>query len=169
MSASQIKYIYKIVPDAYHGTELELAKKIVKENNFQHSRGDRPYLGEGIYFFEAALARSIKWATKKFKEGQIGVIKAVINLGSCLDLTNPDNIRLLRRLKNRLLQKLPVVSIPYVINACAVMYKVDTVRAAFPKETWRTEDDFPNYELIICVKNKNSITKITLVYEGLIQ
>jgi hypothetical protein len=168
MASPQFKYVYKIIPDAYHGTGLETAKKIVKDNRFHHSHNDR-YLGKGIYFFESALARAIKWAEDKFKKGQIGVIKAIINLGSCLDLTNPENINLLIRLKKKLIQEKKLTSITnaYVINVCAKINNVDTVRAPFYKGDWR--EDFHNIELIICVRNNASIMGMSLIYEGVIR
>jgi len=173
MASSQIKYIYKIVPDAYHGTKLEIAKKIIQENKFQpspYSYGDHPYLGKGVYFFEGALARAIKWAQDKFKKGEIGIIKAIINLGSCLDLTDPENIKLLKRLKRTLLKEkaLPSVTNAYAINACAVIHRVDTVRSPFYKGNW-SGSGIPNIELIICVRNNKSIMEMSLVYQGVIR
>lgn len=168
-----IKYIYKIVPDAYHGTKLEIAKKIISENKFQFSpyrRGDHPYLGKGVYFFEVALARAIKWAEDKYKKGEIGVIKAIINLGNCLDLTDPDNIKLLKYTEKKLIEEkgLETITNAYVINACAAIHDVDTVRSPFYKGNW-TGSNFPNIELIICVRKDRSIGEISLVYEGVIR
>jgi len=173
MASPHIKYIYKIIPDAYHGTKLELAKKIIKDNKFRFSsyrHGDHPYLGKGVYFFEGALARAIKWAEDKFKRGEIGVIKAIINLGSCLDLTDPENIKLLKRLKTSLItdKGLPTVTNAYAINVCAAIYNVDTVRFAFYKGNW-TWSDIPNMELIICVRKNRSISEMSMVYQGVIR
>lgn len=173
MASAHIKYIYKIVPDAYHGTKLEIAKKIITENKFEDSPyryGDHPYLGKGVYFFEGALARAIKWSQDKFKKGEIGVIRAIINLGSCLDLTDPDNIKLLKYTKAKLLRDkgLPVVTNAYVIHTCAAIHDVDTVRSPFYKGSW-PGSDFPNIELIICVRKNRSIGEMSLIYEGLIR
>jgi len=171
MAAVQFKYVYKIVPEAYHGTKLDVAKKIISENKFQHSPyryGDHPYLGKGIYFFEAALSRAVKWAKDKVKDGEIGVIKAIINLGSCLDLTNPDNIRLLIRLKKKLIKEKGLTSVTnaFVIHTCGIIYNVDTVRAPLFKGE---REGFHNIELIICVRNDKSIMEMSLVYEGVIR
>lgn len=173
MASSQIKYIYKIVPDAYHGTKLEIAKKIIGEDKFHHSlysHGNHPYLGRGVYFFEGALARAVKWAWGKFKRGEIGIIKAIINLGSCLDLTDPDNIKLLKYTESKLLGEkgLKTVTTAYVINACAAIHDVDTVRSSFYKGSW-PGSEFPNNELIICVRKNRAIGAMSLVYEGVIR
>lgn len=173
MASAQIKYIYKIVPDAYHGTKLEIAKKIITDNKFQISpyrHGDHPYLGKGIYFFEGALARAIQWAQDKFKRGEIGVIKAIINLGSCLDLTDPDNIKLLKRLKRSLIVEkgLATVTNAYTINACAAIHNVDTVRCAFYKGIW-PGSNIPNIELIICARDNRPIVEMSLVCQGVIR
>lgn len=171
MAPSKIKYVHKIVPEAYHGTRLDIARTIISEKKFQHSPyryGDHPYLGEGVYFFEAALARAIKWAADKFKNGKMGIIKAIVNLGSCLDLSDPDNIKLLIRLKRKLLEEKQLTSVTnaYVIHTCGIMYNVDTIRASFPK---RQTEGFHNIEVIICVRNDNSIMEMSLVYEGVIR
>ncbi|MCK9377542.1 MAG: hypothetical protein M0P73_15495 [Syntrophobacterales bacterium] len=171
MTPSEIKYIHKIVPEAYHGTKLDVAKKIIREKKFHHSSyksGDRPYLGKGIYFFESALSRAITWAENRFKVGEIGVIKAVINLGSCLDITDPNNIKLLIKLKKKLIKEkgLTSVTTAYVIHTCGIMYNVDTIRGLFPKGE---PEGFHDVELIICVRNNNSIMEMSLVYEGVIR
>jgi hypothetical protein len=166
--ASKFKYVYKIVPDAYHGTSLEVAKRIITDNRWHHSSSDR-YLGKGVYFFESALERAKKWAEDKFKKGEIGIIKAIINLGSCLDLTDPENINLLISLRKKLIKerKLKSVTNAYVINACAKIYNVDTVRAPFYKGEWR--EGFYNIELVICVRKNASIMSLSLIYEGAIR
>lgn len=61
------------------------------------SRNDYDWLGEGIYFWEHSPERAWQWARdaaernrRKGKRFTAAVVGAVIQLGSCLDLTDAD-------------------------------------------------------------------------------
>ena len=62
-----VKYFIKIVPDAFHGTEIEVAKKIHRDKKFIPGLNDQYYLGDGIYFYEASLEHAKIWGRKRLK------------------------------------------------------------------------------------------------------
>ncbi|HEU0013294.1 MAG TPA: hypothetical protein VFQ45_06395 [Longimicrobium sp.] len=69
---------------AYHGTEATAAVSILS-HNFQPSRNDYDWLGDGAYFFQDAPARAWEWARRRFG-ADAAVIGAEIDLTDCLDL-----------------------------------------------------------------------------------
>jgi len=89
-----IKFEDKVIPDAYHGTSKAFAENIIRMKKFQPSSGDHCYLGDGIYFFETGKEHAKWWARKQYPGTQIAVIIAVVQLGRCLDLGNPEHIGL---------------------------------------------------------------------------
>ena len=92
MAQSAIKYFEKIVPDAYHGTSMQESEEILRDGGFICSNHDELYLGMGVYFFESSEWNAKDWASrrawKKFRTDNIGILRATINLGRCLDLNN---------------------------------------------------------------------------------
>jgi hypothetical protein len=72
----------------YHGTTAAAAVAILREGFIAHpSRGD--WLGRGTYFFENDEERSKLWAQERARRERDSavVIRAVLNLAACLDLT----------------------------------------------------------------------------------
>jgi hypothetical protein len=59
---------------------------------------DHDWLGHGIYFWEYAPARAMRWAEERSKRsgGKPAVVGAIIQLGICLDLTNERDTNNLR-------------------------------------------------------------------------
>jgi hypothetical protein len=77
---------------AYHGCALETAQKLLGGSSFVPSKKDYDWLGAGIYFWENDVLRAYQWAIEArrgFKHPS--VVGAVIELGSCLDLTIGDH------------------------------------------------------------------------------
>lgn len=82
----------------YHGTSELSAKKIIQQNKFNLSTGDRHWLGKGIYFFEHADL-SVWWAKTKSKKSKsvyfynspISVLEVIISVDrdKFLDLSDP--------------------------------------------------------------------------------
>ena|SRR5829696_3097742 len=70
----------------YHGTDPAFAERLVLGEvapaDWAPSENEYDWLGHGIYFWEYAPDRARAWARKG------GVIGAIINLGTCLDLTD---------------------------------------------------------------------------------
>src|SRR5437667_3177918 len=87
----------KIVPDAYHGTDVANIESI-NANGFRIGTGADLYLGDGIYFFEGS-----KWHAENFLKQQnanckVAIYRCTINLGRCLDLNNEDHKEAIRKL-----------------------------------------------------------------------
>jgi len=51
----------------YHGTSIELSKKIIIENRFKPSKGDRHWLGDGVYFYEEEFY-AYNWLIYEYKK-----------------------------------------------------------------------------------------------------
>ena len=78
---------------AYHGCSLETAQKLLGGLSFQPSKKDYDWLGSGIYFWESDIRRAYQWATEARRNfDHPSVVGAVIELGSCLDLTTQSGI-----------------------------------------------------------------------------
>lgn len=67
----------------YHGTSAENASDILSRG-FVVSRNPYDWLGDGIYFFEAAPERAREWAENRYADP--AVIVAEIDLIDCMDL-----------------------------------------------------------------------------------
>ncbi len=84
----------------YHGCERAVAEKAVRGDiELLQSKKDFDWLGNGSYFWESDPQRAKEWADWKVEAGKFKhatVIGAVIDLGNCLDLTNRDDIELLK-------------------------------------------------------------------------
>src|SRR6266568_4388688 len=79
----------------YHGCTPEFADALIHGevpiSAWEYSANPYDWLGHGIYFWEFAPQRARAWSD------QGGVVGAVIQLGTCLDLTDIDNTSLLAR------------------------------------------------------------------------
>jgi hypothetical protein len=65
--------------------DLLLGTKPIRE--WTPSTNDWDWLGHGIYFWEHALERALRWGREKFPPPAVpGVLGAVIQLGDCFDL-----------------------------------------------------------------------------------
>lgn len=83
----------------YHGCHRDFAQGLVRGRisleEWQASRNDYDWLGEGIYFWEHAPGRAWQWARER--HGADGaVVAAEIELGRCLDLGDTRFTTLLR-------------------------------------------------------------------------
>jgi hypothetical protein len=142
----------------YHGCterfagELLLGKKTISD--WRPSANDWDWLGHGIYFWEHAPERALRWARERFgSRRQVpAVIGAYLQLGRCFDLLNEAITSLLGATHERLVQtftqeglSLPLNRGPrgkrreldcLVINTCIDELRprgteYDTVRGAF--------------------------------------
>jgi hypothetical protein len=78
----------------YHGTLRSTALAIVAgERGFRPSQNDDDWLGHGVYFWEYAPQQAWVWAQRRYgrQRKPIAVLGAMIRLGSCLDLLDPNN------------------------------------------------------------------------------
>ena len=88
----------------YHGTRVSTALRIVQGiESYNESKNPDDWLGHGIYFWEYAPKQAWAWAeqrrrTQKWDEG-VAVLAAMIRLGNCFDLLDPDNLDVLEGLR----------------------------------------------------------------------
>jgi hypothetical protein len=170
-SKTKIAYVDKIVPDAYHGTELKKAQKILSNGKFTLSRGKAHYLGDGVYFFESSEWHAKEWCKRCFPNSEHGVICATVNLGKCLDLHNQEYKRLLQKVAIKLgMRGVKDITDSVVINFLATnIENFDTVRFTYVKITEKYKEIYSRSriqdfsQLIICVRNIDMILNIKLV------
>lgn len=170
MTEFHVEHISKIIPDAYHGTSSSRAKTILKYG-FTHSRNEDEYLGDGIYFFEGSILQAQNWASRTF-EGDIGIINAIINLNSCLDLTTEEGREIIKQCRKMMIEQkkgLSEARFPdtVIINFLASMTEIDTVRANYVRVSEKKiypQSKFYDYsQLMICVRNEKCILKLSIV------
>ena len=56
------------------------------EQQFRLSNNSHDWLGKGVYFWEDYVRRAWAWAEHKFPQKAVGVIKATVQLGTCIDI-----------------------------------------------------------------------------------
>jgi hypothetical protein len=173
-SKDKIAYVDKIIPDAYHGTELKKALKILKEKKFLLSRSKKSYIGDGAYFYESSKWHAEQWCKRCFPSSEHGIICATINLGKCLDLHNQEYKHLLKKVAIQLrLKGIKDITDSVVINFYAEKIEAfDTVRWTYISISKKYDKIFPGSrihdfsQLIICVKNQSAILSMELAQEG---
>ncbi|HEX3466484.1 MAG TPA: hypothetical protein VHT05_00115 [Candidatus Elarobacter sp.] len=85
----------------YHGCDRRTGEQLLAGHEFKPSNNDFDWLGPGIYFWESNWARGLEFAgeqmTRMSSKVEVPfVVGAVIELGSCLDLTTKAGIDLVR-------------------------------------------------------------------------
>lgn len=77
---------YPLTVLAFHGTSRKVAEKILSgESELKSSSHSWEWLGDGVYFWENAPERALRWAIEREKE-EPTVIGAIIQVGRCLNL-----------------------------------------------------------------------------------
>lgn len=174
--ANGIKDRGQIIPEAYHGTDLDSADMIVKGNAFSLSIGDDHYLGDGAYFFENSVWHAKEYGKKTAKRigaTCFGVIKATIKLGRSLDLNDYESRQYIRQFAKQLQSiGVPAITEGVVINMIAKKNSIDTVRATYTvpdKGKILPNSRFFEYSgLMICVRNGTCISDLSITYRGLV-
>lgn len=179
---------------AFHGCDQSIVEEVLLgKTTLRESRNSYDWLGHGIYFWENSPARALEYANslknnlKKINNPikHSAVIGAVIDLGHCLDLTDYQNLSMLKdsydslvlSLKNQgltipqnksggseqdlLLRKLDCAVIEYLhtIIGKDPNLEFDSVKGVF----WEGKELFPNAgfreknHIQICIKNPNCI------------
>lgn len=173
MASFEIINYQKLVPDAFHGTDLETATTIRDEQSFKGTTDEKEYLGNGVYFFENSKWHAIDWGRRKCKkEGNkdLGVILATVNLGKCLDLNNLEHRGIVKSVINHYEEKgykdiLDGVAINFIYNK----FNIDSARATIvtPEvgKIHKKSRFFDYSYLMICIKNKDNIQNINLCYQ----
>lgn len=165
----------------YRGGDREIAFRILAgANPTAYSHRDHGWLGPGIYFWENDLTKAREWALGKSRRngGTITpfVLGAVIDLGNCLDLTDSDNLDLLKMAyddmktagvdlpqnrsiqfgtKDRTLRFLNCAVIRHLHGLISEMGEApfDTVRGIFVEEEEENQSGSPNVHAQIAVCN----------------
>lgn len=182
MDFNKIRYVEKIVPDAYHGTSKENAGKILEEG-FHLSTGDGQFLGDGVYFFESSELSAWVWTRRnRIKPNKAVVFKAVVNLGKCLDLHNPEHLTIITETRDSLFEQIEdrkdselaedyKLTDALVINFLANICGLDSVRVTYyqPNSPLVFEESkFNSYsQLIICIRNTDNILSYEIIEKKL--
>lgn len=162
----------KIIPDAYHGTSKNYAEGIVVTQKFRISKGSDCYLGDGIYFFEGDKDQAKWWARKKYKNKSIGIIKASINVGMCLDLLISEHREFVKEARRKIEQTAKIsVADAVVLNFITTELnpEIDTIKGVFFKygnDLRKISFGSRIYDhvfMVICVKKHKNILTIALM------
>ena len=168
---------------AYHGTSEIHADRLVCGDPFKPSGNVYDWLGGGIYFWEYAPRQAWRWATRYKKLGQPAVVGAMIRLGNCLDLLDPENVQWLKQIHADMIGKWRQIdaSVPQNGNQhknldCAIFnhcYRiaddtgapVDTTRAVYvptecAKRVWTRSWLYEEAHIQLCVRNAQNILAV---------
>jgi len=142
----------------FHGCDRIVGERLLAGERFKPSENAYDWLGPGIYFWERNWQRGLAFAREHMKRrasavAEPFVVGAVIDLGTCLDLTTETSINLVRVAHDYLLRDLQSSNVPIPSNSkdglrryldCVVITRVhelyssqdgsdeiDTVRAVF--------------------------------------
>jgi hypothetical protein len=78
---------------AYHGCDLEVARRLLEGEPFRQSENDYDWLGRGIYFWEYGADRALRFAEDQKRRGRIEtpvIVGALVQLGQCFDLMDTE-------------------------------------------------------------------------------
>lgn len=171
----------------FHGCDESIRNNIISGNaKLKPSNNNWDWLGNGIYFWEYNPLRALDFAEEaKMKWGKIKepvALGAVINLGFCLDLTDKQNLDLVRSayrtvkktikkagIKNensrddfdKIIRKLDcfVIKTVHQIHKEKGLRPFDSVRGVFieGKKLYPTSGFHEKTHIQICVVNPNAI------------
>ena len=173
----------------YHGMRLDKALAVVSgHEELEPSRTGYDWLGHGIYFWEYGPKQAWQWARQRHPGEEIAVVAAMIRLGNCLDLVDPDNTRMLRGLYDRMMTEMKVTKRRVLHNVrsrkyldCQVMEYVyntlkesgeyvDSARAVYvpsgsekQKRIWPSSWMSYDTHLQVCIRNTANIVGCWLV------
>jgi hypothetical protein len=119
----QIAFDYDRTVVAFHGTRKATADNLVAGVPFGQSENDDDWLGHGIYFWEYAPQQAWWWAERRYGEQDAAVVGALVRLGRCIDLLDPNNAELLVKAHGDLELALKSVGQPMKNNANTHKYR----------------------------------------------
>ena len=99
---------------AYHGCSEEIAEKVLSDGCFLSSTNTYDWLGAGIYFWEYAPNRALRWAQElqKSRGGSPAVLGVTIRLGRCLNLLDTAKAPILARTYQDIVENLETRRLP---------------------------------------------------------
>jgi hypothetical protein len=167
----------------YHGTRRSTALRVVQGlEGYKRSENPDDWLGHGIFFWEYAPKQAWAWAEQRRRSQawgeDVAVLAAMIRLGNCFDLLDPDNLEILSRYRREYEElerrtgnapKANYNKAKYL--DCAVFQfayasfeivkdPVDTCRAVFvpsSERLWRRSGVYKNAHIQLCVRNADCI------------
>jgi hypothetical protein len=168
---------------AFHGTTEAVADHLVAGGSFTPSGNTDDWLGSGIYFWEYAPKQAWWWTRNFKKNSQPAVVGAMIRLGNCFDLLDPENVRLLRRLHDAMIdqKKAEGSEVPrnfrhrrnldcavfnhFYGKAAARGKPIDSARAVYvptdkAKRIWRGSWIYEEAHIQICVRSQKNILAV---------
>ena len=85
----------------YHGCDESTLRMVLEGGTLRPSQNAYDWLGHGVYFWESSPTRALRWAEEtKLRPGATithpAVLGAIIDLGHCLDLIDPDRAHLVQ-------------------------------------------------------------------------
>ena len=94
----------------YHGCDESTLRMVLDGGTLRPSQNAYDWLGHGVYFWEGSPTRALRWAAEmKLRPGatinQPAVLGAIIDLGNCLDLIDPERTRLVQQAYNDYLKQ----------------------------------------------------------------
>ena len=176
-------YDYHRTVVAFHGTDAATADDLVAGAAFKPSSNTDDWLGSGVYFWEYAPRQAWWWA-KKFKaHADPAVIGAMIRLGNCFDLLDPENIQTLKAQHDVMMEQWRLAGLVVPRNGnqhknldCAIfnfLYDqaksdgspIDSARAVYVptearKRIWSRSWIYEEAHVQICVRSQRNILAV---------
>ncbi|MDC0719917.1 hypothetical protein POL25_23660 [Nannocystis sp. bb15-2] len=170
----------------FHGTRGETAARLVDGTAVGKSENDDDWLGHGIYFWEYAPQQAWRWARQRHGK-EAAVVGALIRLGRCFDLLDPENVPVLQAAHADFVLAMRATGAPLPENVkknkrldCAVFnyfcgkmvqdgQDFESIRAAFVpgsssagglERAWKGSGIFKNAHIQLCVRRAPNIVAI---------
>ena len=118
----QTAFDYDRTVVAFHGTSQTTAAKLVDGTAFGPSENDDDWLGHGVYFWEYAPQQAWWWAKRRYGR-DAAVVGALVRLGHCVDLLDPNNTELLTTAHSELEAALRAAGMTLPKNANSHKYR----------------------------------------------
>jgi hypothetical protein len=164
----------------YHGTTAATAERLVEGGDFKASSKIYEWLGTGVYFWEYAPKQAWWWTKDLRKNSRPAVVGAMIRLGNCLDLLDPENVRWLKGVYQDMMKVWKQTGDPIPQNVrdkrsldCAVLNwvysqsettgtPIETSRGVYVptdkrKRVWPGSWIYEDAHVQICVRNSQNI------------
>lgn len=164
---------------AFHGCDADVADRVIAgEADLVPSDNDYDWLGTGVYFWENAPERALRWAQDTHRRNpervrKPAVVGAVVSLGRCLNLMDKESNEVLanayaelERIMKAFKHDMPenvrkfhyrdalVINLAYRISK-SMDTEFDTVRAAFieGKPVFNGSSIMDDTHIQLCVRN----------------